>query len=194
LSNLIELSTRTHEQKSQNKNLRKEGKIPAIVYGKEFGSRSVSVGEKALLLAIKENGHAILNASIPEIGNKPVVIQNIQRDALTNKIIHIDFHQLNMNAAMDSMVTIHFVGEPAGVKAGGSLQTELYEIETRCMPDKLLSSFEVDISGMEIGDSLLVSDLQLHEGVEVLSEPTAVMIRVAPQVQTAEETTEEPTA
>ncbi|WP_458119420.1 50S ribosomal protein L25 [Paenibacillus sp. Z6-24] len=194
MSNLIELNARTHEQKSQNKNLRKEGNIPAVVYGKDFGSRSVSVGEKALLLAIKENGHAILNASIPEIGNKPVVIQNIQRDALTNKIIHIDFHQLNMNASMDSMVTIHFVGEPAGVKAGGSLQTELYEIETRCMPDNLLSSFEVDISSMNIGDSLLVSDLELHKGVEVLTEPTAVIIRVAPQGQTAEETTEETTA
>jgi large subunit ribosomal protein L25 len=179
MSNSIHLNERVNLTKSQVSLLRKQGQIPAIVYGKDIGSISVSVGEKEILATIKQNQRAILNAAIPDKGNKPVLIQNIQRDSLTHKIIHVDFFQLNMNVTMDSKVTIHFSGDPIGVKEGGILQVELYEVEVRCMPNNLLSAFEVDISGLAIGDHLLVSDLSFHEGIEVLSAPGTMLVKIS---------------
>ncbi|CAM4328457.1 large subunit ribosomal protein L25 [Paenibacillus endophyticus] len=179
MSNSIQLNERVNLTKSQINVLRKQGQIPAIVYGKDVGSISVIVNEKEILAAVKNNQRAILIAAIPAQGNKPVLIQNIQRDPISNKIVHVDFYQLNMNESLDSKVTIHFSGEPAGVKAGGILQVEMYEVEVRCMPDNLLSAFEVDISGLGIGDQLHVSDLAFHEGIEVLSDSGAVLIRVS---------------
>jgi large subunit ribosomal protein L25 len=174
----IQLNERANLSKSQINLLRSQGQIPAVVYGKEIGSISVVVGEKEILSTIKRNPRAILSAAIPQIGNKPVLIQNIQRNQLTNKIVHIDFFQLNMNVSMDSKVTIHFSGDPVGVKEGGILHVELHEVEVRCMPDNLLSAFEVDISKLAIGDHLLVSDLSFHEGIEVLTDSAATLVKI----------------
>jgi large subunit ribosomal protein L25 len=179
MSNSIQLNERVKLSNSQINLLRNQGQVPAIVYGKDIGSISVTVSEKDILSTLQRNPRAILNAAIPDKGNKPVLIQNVQRDSLTKKIIHVDFFQLNMSASMDSKVTIHFSGDPIGVKEGGILQVELYEVEVRCMPDKLLSAFEVDISGLGIGDHLLVSDLTLHEGIEVLSDPSAMLVKIS---------------
>ncbi len=179
MSKTIQLTERANLSKSQINLLRKQGQVPAIVYGKDIGSISVIVGEKAIISVIKHNPRAILNAAIPEQGNKPVLIQNIQRDPLSNKIVHVDFYQLNMNESMDSKVTIHFSGEPVGVKEGGTLQVEMYEVEVRCMPNNLLSSFEVDISRLKIGDQLHVSDLTFHEGIEVLSDAGSMLVKIA---------------
>ncbi|NQX66733.1 50S ribosomal protein L25 [Paenibacillus alba] len=179
MSNSIQLNERDQLSKSQMNVLRKQGQVPAVVYGTDVGSISVTVSEKDILSTLKRNPRAILHAAIPQNGNKPVLIQNVQRDPLSNKIVHVDFYQLNMNISMDSKVTIHFSGEPVGVKEGGILQVELYEVQVRCMPDKLLSAFEVDISGLGIGDHLLVSDLSFHEGIEVLSDATAMLVKIS---------------
>lgn len=179
MSNSIQLNERAKLSKSQISQLRKQGHVPAIVYGNDIGSIPVIVSEKDILSTIKRNPRAILNAAMPEIGNKPVLIQNVQRDPISKQIIHVDFYQLNMNVTMDSKVTIHFSGEPLGVKEGGILQVELHEVEVRCMPDKLLSAFEVDISGLGIGDHLHVSDLAFHEGVEVLSNSGALLVKIS---------------
>lgn len=178
MSKSIQLNERANLSKSQINLLRKQGRIPANVYGKDIGSISVFVDEKEILSTIKSNPRAILTAAIPNKGNKPVLIQSIQRDPLSNKIVHIDFHQLNMNVSMDSKVIIHFSGDPIGVDDGGILQVEMHEVEVRCMPDNLISAFEVDISKLGIGDHLLVSDLSFHEGVEVLSDTNATIVKI----------------
>jgi large subunit ribosomal protein L25 len=125
-----------------------------------------------------EDPRAILQATTSDTGVQPVIIQNIQRETLTNQLLHIDFHHVNMNVSMDSKVTIHFLGESVGVKSGGVLQVELYEVEVRCMPDHLPPSMEVDISGLAMGDQLLVSDLIFRDGIEVLTDPSTVLIQI----------------
>lgn len=154
------------------------GRIPAVLYGIGKTTVSVEVNEKEVLEVLRKNPRAILQASTPNAGISPVVIQNVQRETLSGKLIHIDFHHVNMNIDMDSKVKIHFYGESIGVKEGGVLQVEMYEVEVRCMPDHLPSSMEVDVSGLAIGDQLVVSDLVFQDGIEVLSDPTAIMIQI----------------
>ncbi|EXX84602.1 50S ribosomal protein L25 [Paenibacillus darwinianus] len=187
MSNSIQLNERASVFKSQMKQSRKQGLIPAVLYGRGKDTVAVEVNEKKVLDVLRKNPRAILQASF-EAGVVPVLIQSIQRDTLTGKLIHIDFHHVNMNESMNSKVTIHFAGEAVGVKSGGVLQVEMYEVEVRCMPDKLPSTMEVDISGLAIGDQLLVSDLIFRDGVMVLSDPQAVMIQIKTVQEEAVET------
>jgi large subunit ribosomal protein L25 len=178
MSKSIQLSERIGTSKSIRNQGRKMGRIPAVLYGIGKTTVSVEVNEKEMLDVLRKNPRAILQASTTAAGILPVVIQNVQRETITGKLIHIDFHHVNMNKIMDSKVTIHFLGESIGVKEGGILQVEMYEVEVRCMPDHLPPSMEVDISGLAIGDQILVSDLVFRDGIEVLSDPNAVMIQI----------------
>ncbi|AIQ66554.1 50S ribosomal protein L25 [Paenibacillus graminis] len=191
MSKFIQLSNRTAETKSNLNVARKLGRIPAVLYGINKDTLSLEVNEKELLDVLKTNPRAILQAKLSDNTAVPVVVQDIQKDSMSGKVLHIDFQHVNMNISMDSKVTIHFAGEAAGIKAGGSLQVEIYEVEVRCMPGDLPTSMEVDISGLAIGDQLLVSDLIFQNGVEVLTDPSTVMI----QIKTVhEEEAEEPAA
>jgi large subunit ribosomal protein L25 len=184
----IQLSERASASKGQMNIGRKQGRIPAVLYGIGKNTLSLEVNEKEIQDVLRKNPRSILQATTSDAGVLPVIIQNIQRDTLTNKLLHIDFHRVNMSESMDSKVTIHFFGESIGVKSGGVLQVEMYEIEVRCMPDHLPTSMEVDISGLAIGDQLLVSDLVFRDGIEVLTDPNTVMIQIKTVHEEAEET------
>lgn len=178
MSTAIQLTNRSELSASHLKQLRKKGHIPAIVYGSGFGNISVEVDAKVLLAVLKNNPRAILQATISGHGIRPVLVHAIQKDMLTGKWIHIDFHLINMNEKIDTKAIIHFSGEPVGVKNGGTLQLEAHEVEIRCMPDKLFAGFKVDIGGLGIGDQLLVSDLAIHDGVEILTDSSTLLVKV----------------
>ncbi|MEC0132023.1 MULTISPECIES: 50S ribosomal protein L25 [Paenibacillus] len=187
MNKFIQFNTRKTDTKSNINQARKQGRIPAVLYGIGKETLTLEVNEKELLDILKKNPRAILQGKVSEDLEVPVVVQNIQKDTLSGKILHIDFQHVNMKKSMDSKVTIHFAGEAVGIKAGGTLQVEIYEVEVRCMPEDLPTSMEVDISGLDIGDQLLVSDLIFKDGIEVLTEPSTVMI----QIKTVHEEEEE---
>jgi large subunit ribosomal protein L25 len=178
MSKLIQLSNRTAETKSNLKLARKQGRIPAVLYGIGKDTLTLEVNEKDMLDILKKNPRAILQGKLSDEKAVPVIVQNIQKDTLSGKLLHIDFQHVNMTVSMDSKVTIHFAGEAIGLKAGGVLQVEMYEVEVRCMPEDLPTSMEVDISGLDAGDQLLVSDLIFKDGIEVLTDPDTVMIQI----------------
>lgn len=178
MSKFIQLSKRTGETKSHMNQGRKQGRIPAVLYGIGKDTMSLEVNEKEMLDILKKNPRAILQGKTSDEKIIPVVVQNIQREVMSGKLLHIDFHHVNMTKMMDSKVTIHFAGEAIGLKSGGTLQVDMYEVEVRCMPGVLPTSMEVDISGLDAGDQLLVSDLIFMDGIEVLTDPNTVMIQI----------------
>ncbi|MEK4848617.1 50S ribosomal protein L25 [Paenibacillus sp. FSL H7-0756] len=188
MSTFIQLINRTSGTKSNLNAARKQGRIPAVLYGIGKDTLSLEVNEKELLEMLRTNPRAILQAKLSDGTTLPVVVQNIQKQSMSGKVLHVDFQHVNMSISMDSKVTIHFAGEAAGVKEGGVLQVEIYEVEVRCMPGVLPKSMEVDISGLAIGDQLLVSDLIFKDGIEVLTDPGTVMI----QIKTVHEEAPEP--
>ncbi|MCU6793882.1 50S ribosomal protein L25 [Paenibacillus sp. WQ 127069] len=188
MSKFIQLNKRTGETKSHINQARKQGRIPAVLYGIGKDTLSLEVNEKEMLNILKKNPRAILQGKTSDEKVLPIVIQNIQRETLSGKLLHIDFHHVNMTESMDSKVTIHFLGEAIGLKSGGVLQVEKYEVEVRCMPGDLPTSMEVDISGLDAGDQLLVSDLIFQDGIEVLTDPSTVMIQIKTVHEEVEET------
>lgn len=185
-------TVRLAEKSGTNASLRRKGLVPVVVYGAGSDSQSYTVDAKTIAGILASNPRAVLTLESPDSGTNNAVIQEIQRQPMSKQLLHIDFQQIDMKAKLDTKVAFHFSGEPVGVKSGGVQQVELHELDIRTLPDKLTASFDVDISALDIGDQLLVSDLPKHEGWEVLTPEDTLIVRIAPPV--AAETTEEDAA
>ncbi|TMV44273.1 50S ribosomal protein L25 [Paenibacillus mesophilus] len=173
--------------KSDLKKMRERGKIPAVVYGKKVASTPISVDEKQLVALLKQNPHAIIQMDIPDAGKQPVMITGTQRDSIQRSLLHIDFHQINMDEPIRATVGLEFTGESPAQREGGVLTALLHEVEVRCLPEHLPSAIAVDISGLELGGSFLAKDLQLPPEVELKTDDNAVLATIlVPQKATEE--------
>jgi large subunit ribosomal protein L25 len=173
-------TVRLTEKSGSTSSQRRKGFVPVVVYGAGSDSQSFTVDNKTITGILTSNPRAVLTLELPDSGKKNVVIQEVQRQPVSKQLLHIDFQQIDMKAKLDTKVAFHFTGDPVGVKSGGVQQVELHELDIRTLPDKLTASFDVDISGLEIGDQLLVSDLPKHEGWEILTPEDTLIIRIAP--------------
>lgn len=190
-------TVRLTERSGSTSSQRSKGFVPVVVYGAGSDSQSFTADAKTLNEILGKNPRAILKAELPGAGSKNVVIQAVQRQPLSRKLLHVDFHQIDMKAELDTKVAFQFTGDPVGVKNGGIQQVELYELDIRTLPDKLTATFEIDISGLDINDQLLVSDLPQHEDWEVLTPGDTLIVRIAPPAAVEEPAvaeTDEPAA
>jgi large subunit ribosomal protein L25 len=180
------------QSKGDLRQLREQGKVPGVVYGKKISKpTAIAVNEKELLSVLRSHPNAVLEMEIPSAGKQPVMMTAVQRDPLTRHLLHIDFHQINMNEEVKTQVRLDVIGESAGVKEGGVLQVMLHELDIHCLPNRIPESIEVDISGLQVGENVLVSDLKLPEGVQSGIEGEMVVVTVlAPQKDITEEAAE----
>jgi large subunit ribosomal protein L25 len=174
--------------KSDLKKMREQGKVPAVVYGKKVASTPITVDEKQLMALLKHNPHAIMQMDIPNKGKHPVMINGIQRDSIQRSLLHIDFHQINMNEPIRTTIGLEFTGESPAQREGGVLTAVLHEVEVRCLPQDLPTSIAVDISGLELGGSFLAKDLQLPPEIELKTDDNAVLATILVPQKAAEET------
>lgn len=188
----IKAEQRTGATKSDLRQLRMSGQVPGVVYGKQLQSPAViSVSEKELTSLLRYHPNAVLELSVPEAGTHSVMVADVQRDMLNHKLLHIDFHQISMNEKVRANVRIDAAGDSAGVREGGILSVILHELEIQCLPGDIPDVIEVDVSGLAIGESILVSDLKLPQGVEAKSDSQLVIVTVlAPQKELSEEENE----
>ncbi|MCL6602276.1 MAG: 50S ribosomal protein L25 [Paenibacillus sp.] len=182
-------TVRLTERSGSTSSQRSKGFVPVVVYGAGSDSQSFTEDAKTINEILGKNPRAILKVELPGSGSKNVVIQEVQRQPLSKQLLHIDFQQIDMKAELVTKVAFHFIGEPVGIKNGGAQQVELYELDIRTLPDNLTANFDVDISGLDVGDQLLVSDLPTHKGWEVLTPEDTLIVRISPPTQ--EETAEE---
>ncbi|RXZ79273.1 50S ribosomal protein L25/general stress protein Ctc [Paenibacillaceae bacterium] len=187
----LKAKERSGKTQSDLRQLRAHGRIPAVVYGKKIDvPASISVEAKELLALLRSHPNAVVEMEVPSAGKQPVMMTEIQRDPLSRQLLHIDFRQIDMNEEVKTAIHVDITGEAAGVKAGGVLQILLHEVEIQCLPGSIPESVQVDITDLEIGDQILVSDLKLVSGVTVLSEPGAVVAAVLVPQKAEEEDAE----
>lgn len=159
---------------------RQTGDIPAVVYGPEIQPIPIAVSEKALRQAMKESAGATSIYDLEVDGNhNKVLIRDIQRDPITSKIIHIDFHAISMTKPISVAVPFKFVGTPRGVKTdGGIMQTTMRQLEISCLPTDIPEAIEVDVEDLGIGDAIHVHDLQVPSA-EIRSELRRTVVVIA---------------
>ncbi|GMA48351.1 50S ribosomal protein L25/general stress protein Ctc [Tetragenococcus muriaticus] len=188
----LEVEKRAVRPRSIRKKLRHEGRVPAIVNGYQIESTPISVDSLELNRVLRENG---LNSVITmNIDGKKVntLVQDYSEDTFTQHIIHVEFLSVNMAVETEVEAEITLVGEASGVKTGGVLTQTLYSATVSATPDKLPENIEVDISNLEIGDSINISDIPVAKDYTIVNEPEEQVASVnAPEEETEPEEEEE---
>lgn len=172
---------RTDLKKSATKKIRLDGELPATVYGRGAStSISVKVSDLSEILRTPGGRLSLIDLTIDGDTKEglPVMIQATQRNPVTGKIVHVDFHRVSLLEAVHATVPISLVGEAAGVVFGGIQEQLLASLEIKALPDSIPSHIRVDVSQLGLGDKVCVSDLQIPEGVEVVA-PSADSIVAA---------------
>ncbi|EUJ28809.1 50S ribosomal protein L25/general stress protein Ctc [Listeria floridensis FSL S10-1187] len=189
MATTLEVQKRDTKPHSQVTEVREAGRIPAIIYGYQAENIAVSVDALELIKAVREHGRNEVFAVTVDGSKMNVLLHQYQKDPLKDEIIHLDLLAVDMSEEVETEVRIDLVGDSVGVKSGGVLQQVLYEVIVKATPDKLPEAIEVDISGLEIGDSLAASDIPKNADYEIITDGEEALVTIAaPRV--AEEPTE----
>jgi large subunit ribosomal protein L25 len=187
---LLKAEARIGGKKSELSRLRKEGKVPAVVYGKKVPSTPIAIDGKALAELLRGHNRSVIEMEIPGHGKHPVMVHEVHRDSILHNILHVDFHQVSMDEPIRAEVAVEFEGEAPGVREGGVLAVVQHEVEVQCLPQHLPGAIVAEISGLQLGDSILAGQLQLPEGVRLLTDESAVLATVLVPQKAADEEAE----
>ncbi|MDR6227108.1 50S ribosomal protein L25/general stress protein Ctc [Desmospora profundinema] len=172
--------------------LRREGRIPAVVYGSAKENELIHLEGSDLIRFLQQQGlTSVLELKYPDGKIDQVMVRELQHDRIKDKILHVDFKQVKMNEPVEVEVAVNLVGEPKGVKEGGILQQQLRTVLIRTLPGAIPDHIDLDISGMSIGDNVQVRDLKHDEKMELLSDPDEVVASVLPPQVEQEKEAEE---
>ncbi|WP_457552877.1 50S ribosomal protein L25/general stress protein Ctc [Desulfobacula sp.] len=190
---LIELSAKTRETsgKGAARKLRKNNAIPAIVYGEKKDPAMLSINTTDFVKIIRKNGSSGLFFNLKIEGDpgekKIAVLKDMQMDTFALNYLHLDFHEIDMDTMVTISVPVEAVGESKGVKEGGLLQIVRREIDVVCKPADTPENIQIDITNLDVGDSVHVRDIDLGENVEIPHEVDFTIITiVAPTVEEEE--------
>ncbi len=161
------------------KHLRKEGWIPGIIYGHGEKSRPIMIKEEELknVLHTMHSEATLLNLDYE--GKKlQVLMREISRNPLNEKLLHVDFQHIHENEEINVHVILEFQGEAKGVEEGGILNIEHRDLIVRCLPKDIPEKIVVDVTNLEIGHSIHIKDLQIPEGVKVEEDPSSTVVNI----------------
>ncbi|ARF17572.1 50S ribosomal protein L25/general stress protein Ctc [Sporosarcina ureae] len=189
MSNLRETDKNTVSE------LRKSGWIPSVVYGYETESTPIAVKERDLLDTLRETGRNGVIKLTVDGNDKNVVLNDYQADVLTGFLTHADFLAINMTEELEVDVAINLVGDAPGEKAGGTIQQPVWEITIRVKPSDIPEHIDVDVSELEIGETILVGDIRDKVKFEILTEDEVGLVtisapRSAEELEALDEATE----
>lgn len=185
----LQAEIRTGLGKGVAKKLRRARRIPGVVYGGTQPAVPVTVDPTALLGILGRDENVLINLTMQGDGGRTamVILKELQRDPVKGGPLHVDFQEVSMEKKIRVEISLLLTGEPTGVKnKGGILEHGLRQLFVECLPLAIPERISVDVSGLDIGNSLHVADLTLPEGVRVLDDPERVVASVvAPTVEEA---------
>ncbi len=193
----LKAEPREISSKGQTKRLRREGKVPGIVYGKQQEAFSVQVEKNELFQVMNTaaGSNVVINLEVGSKKSEVVMIKELKRDILKrNLFTHVDFIRVSLKDKIEVDVPLSLEGEPAGIKEGGIIQVQMREITIMSLPTEIPENILVDVSKLNVGESLAIKDIELPEGTDVVNDPDEVIMSVlAPTVvdESEEEGTEE---
>ncbi|MBO1004456.1 50S ribosomal protein L25/general stress protein Ctc [Pseudogracilibacillus auburnensis] len=185
----LQAKKRDNFSRATTKQIRREGFIPAVVYGKEKEPQTVSVENIELLKTVRDEGrNAIISLDIENGNSVDVMLHEYQTDPVKGEVIHVDFYVVDMSEEMDVAVTLRLDGDAVGVKDGGILQQPLYELQVRAKPREIPEEIAVDISELAIGDSISVADIPVSDKYELIDDAeTTIAVVLPPESETESE-------
>jgi len=181
---ILEAVLRTSQGKGPTGALRRAGWIPGVLYGKGSPSLPVQVQARPLarILHTKAGGNVLITLQVKSDGDKkpteaPVLIKELQHHPVSHQIIHIDFHQVSLTQRITVTVRLAFQGEAAGVKSGeGILEHLRWDLEVECLPTQIPAEIPVDLSSLEVGQTLHAKAIPMPPGVRRVTDPESPVV------------------
>lgn len=174
---------RKEHKKGPSRRLRDKGFVPAVFYGRSAENILLAVKNDELIKLHKDRkDHAFIKLMIDDGGNKVEklsLIKELQLQPLTNKLYHVDFYEVDEKRKITMDVSLRFTGKAIGVEMGGELQHIKREVKISCLPLDLPDHIEVDVTNLDIGDSIKIRDLKVAEGITFLDRPDTSVAAVA---------------
>ena len=195
MSEFIELAVVPRDRIAKaSRKLAHMGQVPAVLYGAGHESESLAIDRHELERLLSHEGVRSLVLHVKIEGRKTPVnamVKAIQTEPVKGTPMHVDLLAVNMNVAVNTAVTLHFVGEAPGVKAGGILNENHTHVNVEALPGDLPEVVDVDISSLEVGDSLTFADLDVPQGVTITDDPEELVVSVTAPKAEVEEAVEE---
>lgn len=188
----LKATKRENLQGSVTNQLREDGFIPAVLYGREKEASTIAVNRLELVKTLRDEGrNAIISLDIENGETVDVMLHEYQMHPIKDLILHADFYVVDLSEAMDVEVPLRLEGEAQGSRDGGILQQPLFVLQVRAKPNEIPEEITVDVSALEIGDNLTIADLPKAEEYEFLDDPETGIAIVLPPEAEEEETTED---
>ncbi len=167
----VNAETRSDAGKGASRRLRHQGKVPAVIYGAGKDAASLSLSHDEMFHHLENESFYSHILSLAIDGKKPekVVLKDVQRNPAKPRIMHVDFQRVSETDKLHMHVPLHFVGESVapGVKAGGIISHLMTGLDIACLPKNLPEYIEIDVSGLNTGESVHLSEIKLPSGVEI---------------------------
>ena len=186
----LKAETRARSGSGVLKQLRREGLLPSVIYGKDFENINLKIDAKTFrdLLAKSSSDSIVVNLEIDGKESRMAFLKDVQYDALTGTALHADFRAIDAKTTITASIPVVLHGTAVGVKAGGVVDQQVHSIEITCLPGDLPESIDIDIESLELGDSIHVGETKLPSGVtSTLNEDVVIVTIGKPAAAISEE-------
>jgi len=177
----IKVDARDKKHKRDARRLLRGGKIPGVLYGPKTQAVALEFDKREFTSRVAglEGSHLVrLKSSATSLAEKVALVKDMQYHPISGDVIHADLYEVDLTARIQVHVPLHFIGKAIGVTRGGILQPNVREIEVECLPLDIPQFFDVDVSALDIGDSVHVEELQIPDGVTAISESDLALVSV----------------
>jgi large subunit ribosomal protein L25 len=148
------------------KALRAAGDIPGVIYSSTSETEAIVLNARDLRHALSGSGiHSVFDVSVDGKKTRPVLIKEFQLDPVRDRVIHVDLHEIRLDQKINTSIIVHLEGHAEGVNMGGALSQPTHEVHVEALPADLVESITVDVSALEIGQSIRLSDLTPPDGI-----------------------------
>jgi large subunit ribosomal protein L25 len=160
--------------------MRREGWLPSVIYGRGADNKNLKVDAKSFteLLAKSSSDNILINLEIEGEGTRLAFLQAIQHDPMSGIAVHADFLAIDDKTEITAHIPAHLIGEAPGVKTGGVIEQYVHAIEIVCLPDDLPDSIDLDVTALQLGDSLHLGDIKYPKGVRPTHAADVVVVHI----------------
>jgi large subunit ribosomal protein L25 len=185
MSAILKANERTGSQRSALRQLRQEGNIPAVVYGKNTESKSIYINGGDFIKTIRDNGRNGVISLDVNGSQQDVMLTDYHQDHVKNEILHADFLVVDKSSKVNASVRVNLVGEAPGVKDGGVMQQPVHEVSITSTPGNIPQSIDVDVSNLQVGENLTLADIKTGN-YEINDDESTVIVSILPPKQEEE--------
>lgn len=175
----LEAKDRTALGTSNSRRMRRDGLIPAVLYGKKVANVHIALDAAAVDSALRHHTR-IVDVKLPNGATEKAIIKDVQWDTFGDEVLHLDLGRVSLDERIELKVALKFVGDPKGVAAGGHLEVVLHEALVECLALEIPEDIRVDVSHLELDQILRVKDMKVPAGVKMLEDQDAVVCHVKP--------------